>query len=147
MKKLMYLVLAIPFFLASCGSETVQEQITGEWTIDSKTRTNCIDPDDNSALTYGDDGCIDFFGSVYCFYGTMDFTDAGSVAIVTTTTIDGVEDDTETNNGTYTIDEEEENVEMCFDGECNIFSITFSGNTMTRVGAFGGCDVTYIASK
>ncbi len=146
MKKFWYLVLTIPFFLTSCGSDSVEDQLQGIWNLDSQTLTACPDADDNGSINFGDDGCIDIFGETICFYATMDFQSGGALVLTSTTVSGGVEE-VDTDTGTYTVNEDNDSVEICIDGECNSGTVTFDGNSMTWVGTVDGCTATLVASK
>jgi len=127
MKKLTYILLSVTFALCSCSDdELASEKIIGSWNLKSVEVTNCQDADDNVPKDEADgDNCITIDpenDNVWCNFVL-------TVVAGGTANINYLEDgDVETENFTYTINDETEVINFCQDSDC--FAAEFQGDNL-----------------
>lgn len=141
MKKLNILILRALFFgaiLVSCNDDEkkINHPIVGTWTLLSESASDCTDPlnDYEDTYTCTPDECV-----------TVTFKSNGK--FVVNYTEDG---DTETEQGTYTISENE--ITLCYPDtppDCETISFVIDGSTLTTTGVdeFDGCTYTVVLVK
>lgn len=146
---LMMALLTLTIF--SCKDDADEATLVGTWKVKTLTEANCTDPD-NDFTTTADanyEFCETLGTASFCSTLTIAFTDAAYTTTgVTTTTIGGLDPETETDvtSGTYT--KEGTQIIMCeTGGDCETFTFTLAGNTVNLTGNDGDCDVTIIGEK
>lgn len=151
MKNLVIMFLAVlAIGMTSCGGDDPAEQILGVWNLSTVVYSECTDDDDNSTEAFGDASCEEDAGVTYCTTATVTFTAPGTASLEAIETEDGVVTSTETSPGTYTFSESVDNeVTICFDGDCQTGTITFNDSSMTfvAVDAEEGCTITLNGTK
>jgi hypothetical protein len=127
--------------LTACNSETVQEQLEeGTWVAASGALANCDDPNENETIVLNTSPCTATSGE--CEYIRFTFSDG--VVTVTTITADDGDVETDQEQGTYSIDEDDI-LTFCFDGECNSGPASVEDDVATLVflDIGEGCNLTY----
>lgn len=119
------LCLATIFILSSCSKDDLQSSIVGEWKVMSFER-DCENDAWDYATTYPDGCDIEDYGydDVIETCLSLNLTEEGGTYLITE---NGVVESEHWIR--YTVDEENQTVELCVDGGCNMFTV--DGNIMT----------------
>lgn len=135
--------LLILFFSAvifsSCGDD-LEMDILGTWNATLIQFSNCADEDDNLIFAGDNEGCAVFDGDMTCFSFT--FSEGGTMSVTSTVDYGGIIN-SDTTNGSYTLDGD--NITFNLDGS---FSGTASvdGNQLEIIGTAAqefNCDFTF----
>lgn len=140
------------FVLCSCGSDPLpSENILGMWDVSEFSEINCINGKSDDREFYGDSTCETSGGETECEYLTINFGANGVVNLRYADTLNGVEDDVSTLDGTYRfIGEDEDILEICFNDECLTSStseIKESSMVWTSIEILDNCTVLIEASR
>ena len=140
--KNLILFFSIILFTIACDkndepTSNFQEQIMGEWQINSFVINSCPDPENNLAFTVSDDeGCLDVMGQTTCV--SILFSENGK-ATFRDSQISGADG---VLTMTYELDECTSTIKICGDGQdCQTFSLREDGlyNEMDE----SGCICTF----
>ena len=118
--------LFLTISIISCSDEDpLSETIIGTWDLHSVQFTNCQDPDENIEETFPDEnGCFLLHSDTFCNVFLV-FSSDGTV--VENVTVDG---GTDTNDYSYTVNDENNTVLFCEDAnDCS--TITVDGDIAT----------------
>jgi hypothetical protein len=118
--------LLLSLFAFSCGDETpvtLQEQVLGEWQVNSFVINSCPDVSENLPLTLAnDDGCLDVMGDRTCMSifilenGQAEFKDEANMS------------SEEVDIMTYELNEINNTITICQDSDdCVIFTMRENG--------------------
>ena len=120
------IIAAFTLVMASCGSETLQEQLEGTWNATQIQYTNCDSPNENETFALSTDPCTRQ-STTNCASITMQFSSGGSVSISSTEKFQDDFDES-TDSGTYTVSEDGAFV-LCIDQDCQEGTLEIDGDT------------------
>lgn len=151
----LFIVLICSIFVISCDSEgdTIPlEDLAGTWDITALSVTNCIDPNDNSPSGQGIVGCVTENGMEACTAIALTFTETGNTTTVFTSTLTDQatgqsQTQTEEQNSTFTM--EGNDITICTDGDCDTYSLSIAGTTLSinGVNSDDGCTTSLTGTK
>jgi len=113
--------LLLSLFAFSCSDDapvTFQEEIIGEWQVNSFVINSCPDVSNNLPLTLSDDdGCLDFMGDRTCMSITIFDNGVAEIRDGESMDLDAVE------NMTYEVDDVNNTFDLCQEEDCITFSL------------------------
>ena len=130
------LLFSLILFFGSCSDDS-SDSVTGTYIlVDFELLSGCDDPElQNVSLS---NGCIMIAGDTSCI--TFILSENGVAQAITS-----FENETETLNLTYTVNDAGNMVTLCDDTECNNFSL--SGDELRFSFQEEGCNIVYIFKK
>lgn len=128
------------------------DELIGTWDVTSLSITDCNDPDDNSIDGQDIIGCVTEDGLEVCGAIALTFDENGNVTTSFTTTLTLVatgltQTESDEEVSTFTVNGDE--ITICFDGDCDTFTYSVVGTTLTINGsdATDGCSTSFSGTK